>query len=347
MTSRLYRVIRKVQETSNTLSIYLAGADGAPLQPFNGGQFLEFEIPGVGPRAYLLSAFSTKPGSYRITVKHRTTDDDADGSGAAFWRRSAAQGDLVRAIGPAGSFGLPARPDCPVVLITAGAGEASLAAIAEQLAVCAARQQVWLLHRTINSSTFALKNKLGSLRADLPNAKWSIWYTDPRPADRKGKEYDHQGEIDFSQLVDPLPRQESEFYVCGPDAFVAFILVKLQRLDVAPARIHAQGTGSEESGPAEFEAAEPRLPPLEPRTVSFVRSGVTAIWKPADGSLLEFAERLGLAAAYSCRTGMCGTCAQRIVSGSTVPTGEIIATPHPGFQLLCSSLPGSDLEIDL
>jgi len=30
-----------------------------------------------------------------------------------------------------------------------------------------------------------------------------------------------------------------------------------------------------------------------------------------------------------------------------VPTGEIIARPHPGFQLMGSSVPLSDLEIDL
>jgi ferredoxin len=120
----------------------------------------------------------------------------------------------------------------------------------------------------------------------------------------------------------------------------------LRRLDVAPARIHFERIGPEEIQSAEFDETVPEIPPLGPRQISFVRSGISAIWKPDDGSLLEFAERLGLAPAYSCRTGMCGTCAQRIVSGSIVQTGEIIAEPHPGFQLLCSSIPLSDLEID-
>ena len=45
MTSRAYRLIRKVDETPNTISVYLSSADEAPLPPFNGGQFLRFPNP--------------------------------------------------------------------------------------------------------------------------------------------------------------------------------------------------------------------------------------------------------------------------------------------------------------
>jgi ferredoxin-NADP reductase len=347
MTSRAYRVIRKVDETPNTISVYLTSADEGPLPPFNGGQFLSFQIPDVGERAYVLSAFSANPKTYRITVKHRPGDDDAANSGAAYWRLEAGRGDLVMASGPSGSFHLPAKLDRPLVFIAAGAGEASLAAIAEELAVRAARHPVWFLHQTINASTFALKDKLGSLRADLPNAKWRIWYTRPRSFDRKDRDYDHQGEMNLLEFRQLLPDEGYDFYVCGPDGFVASAADQLRRLGVAPARVHFECMGPEEVQSAEFDETVPEIPPLGPRQISFVRSHISAIWKPEDGSLLEFAERLGLAPAYSCRTGMCGTCAQRIVSGSIVQTGEIIAEPDPGFQLLCSSVPLSDMEIDL
>ena len=347
MSWRIYRVTRKLEEAPNTISVYLSAADDQPLPPFSGGQHLRFEIPGVGERAYLLSAFSTKPRSYRITVKHRAGDDAAAHSGAAYWRARAEQGDLVRAFGPTGSFHLPPKLDRPLLLVTAGAGEAALIAIAEELAVRSARHRAWFLHRTANASTFALKGKLGSLRADLPNASWRVWFSDPRPFDRMGKDYDHRGEINLPDLGFPLPENGCDFYICGPDSFVALIAGQLQRLGAGVGRIHTECVGPEEECPAEFEQAEPGIPPLEPRQISFVRSNISAVWKPQDGSLLEFAERLGLEAAYSCRTGMCGTCAQRIVSGNAALTGEPIAKPHPGYQLLCSSVPLSDMEIDL
>jgi ferredoxin-NADP reductase len=337
-------VIRKLEEAPNTISIYLSAADDQPLQPFNGGQHLRFEIPGVGERAYVLSAFSAKPKSYRITVKHPARGADVAESGAAYWREQAEQGGLVRAFGPTGSFHLPPKLDRQLVLITAGAGEAALT---EELAVRAARHRVWLMHRTVNASTFALKGKLASLRAELANAGWRIWFSGPRPFDRKGKDYDHQGEINLPDLGPALHENGCDFYVCGPDSFVALIAGQLQQLDVDAARIHTECVGPEEERSTESDEAEQSIPPLEPRQISFVRSNISAVWKPEDGSLLEFAERLGLEVAYSCRTGMCGTCAQRIVSGNAALTGEIIAKPHPGYQLLCSSIPLSDMEIDL
>jgi uncharacterized protein len=346
MPSRIYRVIRKVEETPNTTSIYLAAADDQPLPPFRGGQLLRFDIPDVGERAYVLSAFSAKPKAYRITVKHRAGDDNAR-SGAAYWRAIARQGDLVRACGPTGSFHLPERLDGPVVIITAGAGEASLTAMAEELAVRAARHPVWFLHRTVNGATFALKDKLGSLRADLPNAKWWIWYSHPCPTDRKNRQYQYQGEIDLSDLGHPLPGDGCDFHVCGPDGFVAHIVEELRRRNVAAERIHVQCVGAEEEPSTALDEAELNIPELGPRQIRFVRSGISAVWKPQDGSLLDFAEQLGLPAAFSCRTGMCGTCAQRVVSGNVAQTGEIIARPGPGYQLLCSSVPLSDMEIDL
>ena len=45
---------------------------------------------------------------------------------------------------------------------------AAVTAMAEELAVKASRHHAVFLHATFNSSTFALKGKLGSLKADLP-----------------------------------------------------------------------------------------------------------------------------------------------------------------------------------
>jgi ferredoxin-NADP reductase len=263
MPSRIYRVTRKVEETPNTTSVYLAAVDDQPLQPFRGGQLLRFDIPDVGERAYVLSAFSTKPNAYRITVKHRAGDDNAR-SGAGYWRAIARQGDLVRACGPTGSFHLPETLDGPVVIITAGAGEASLTAIAEELAVRAARHPVWFLHRTVNGATFALKDKLGSLRADLPSAKWWIWYSHPCPTDRKDRQYQYQGEIDLSDLGHPLPGDGCDFHVCGPDGFVARIVEELRRRNVAAERIHVQCVGAEEEPSTALDEAEFNIPELGP-----------------------------------------------------------------------------------
>jgi ferredoxin len=90
-----------------------------------------------------------------------------------------------------------------------------------------------------------------------------------------------------------------------------------------------------------------RTGPLEPRQVLFKRSGKTATWTPEAGSLLDFAEALGLELPYSCRMGMCGKCVQEVKRGEIAKIRKTVARIRPGQELLCSSVPISDLEIDL
>jgi ferredoxin len=79
--------------------------------------------------------------------------------------------------------------------------------------------------------------------------------------------------------------------------------------------------------------------------VTFARSGKTARWRPSQGSLLELAERAGVAPMSSCRSGVCGTCATRVLAGDVdyaqppahdIEPGEAlvcVAAPHPGPHL--------------
>jgi CDP-4-dehydro-6-deoxyglucose reductase len=70
-----------------------------------------------------------------------------------------------------------------------------------------------------------------------------------------------------------------------------------------------------------------------------------------DETILDAALRQGIVLPYSCRTGSCGTCKARIVSGS-VDHGDYDADAlseqerQDGMALLCQSRAESDLEVD-
>jgi ferredoxin-NADP reductase len=341
---RRYKIVRKVAETPNTLSVFLRAEDERPLDTFRAGQHLTFVIPRVGERDYVLSAFSPEPKIYRITVSHGEKEQESR-SGSAYWLQSASKGDVVSASGPSGSFHLPSSLDTPIVILSKDIGEAVLTAIAEELAVKAPRHRVVFLHSAFNSSTFALKGKLGSLKADLQNATWNIWFSKPRQIDREGKEYDFFGELDVATYAELLSREDFDVYICGPDDFVGSTEAKLRELKLPFRRILMQGMGRQ-TNPLEVQT-EQELPALEPRLVKFSRTGNEATWRPEEGTLLEFAERLGIIAPFSCRTGMCGMCAQRVISGEVAKVRETSAKTREHYQLLCSNIPLSDLEIDL
>jgi len=120
----------------------------------------------------------------------------------------------------------------------------------------------------------------------------------------------------------------------------------LRSLNIADDRIRFEAFGpasvkrTESAVPA-LTVAEPVAPrdPEQSSKVVFMRTHRDAQWLPEDGSLLDFAEANGVSVASNCRSGVCGTCATRVLSGEVaypVPCeGEIPA----GHALICSAIP--------
>lgn len=68
----------------------------------------------------------------------------------------------------------------------------------------------------------------------------------------------------------------------------------------------------------------------------------------ADEYLLDGAEASGLELPYSCRNGMCTSCAGELVEGevdASEATGLSADEEDDGYVLLCSSYPRDDCEI--
>lgn len=346
MAKRNYRIIRKVEETPNILSIYLGAEDGTPLGPFRSGQRLVFEVPGIGERDYLLSAFSTRPKSYRITIAHDGRPDGAHAYAPNYWYHQVDRGDVVRADGPTGCFQLPEHLDHPLVIFASGIGESFLAAVAEELAVRAPRHRASFFYSTISSSTFGLKTKVDSLRSELSNSCWHCWFTEPLADDREGRDFDLCGAMDASAIAGALSGEANDVLVCGPSEFTSWVEAELAS--------NMRGVNSmlvERLGhaciPRPVVSAESTEGTPAACYVRFKHSGVAAIWTREQGTLLDLAETIGLQVPYSCRTGVCGTCAQKIAAGEVVSVRKTHAKPPQGEHLLCSCIPLTDLEIEL
>ena len=76
--------------------------------------------------------------------------------------------------------------------------------------------------------------------------------------------------------------------------------------------------------------------------MTFARSTRTVPWLPADGNLLDFAEAQGVETRSSCRSGMCGTCSTRLLSGKVRYDDEVEADIEPGHALICMAHPVVD-----
>jgi ferredoxin len=81
--------------------------------------------------------------------------------------------------------------------------------------------------------------------------------------------------------------------------------------------------------------------------VSFARSNLSVPWDPSFDSILEFAEACDVPVRWSCRTGVCHTCTTGLVSGGVDYDPEPLEPAEPGSALICCSVPGGELILDL
>jgi ferredoxin len=81
--------------------------------------------------------------------------------------------------------------------------------------------------------------------------------------------------------------------------------------------------------------------------VLFSASGRSADWRPDSGSLLDMAESCGLAPAFSCRAGVCGSCVCDLVAGEVDYLDDPLEDPGPGRVLPCCARPRSDVTLSL
>jgi ferredoxin-NADP reductase/MOSC domain-containing protein YiiM len=339
------------RESETVISLHLADPGGASVPAALPGQFLTLRLhPSAGGppllRSYSLSGPPGAPG-YRVSVKR-----ESHGAASQFLHSRVRAGDLLEAAAPRGTFTL--RPDAaPVLLISAGVGATPVLAMLHALAAARSTRDIWWLHgsRRRADEPFAAESR--ALLDALPGAHRHVCYSDPGPDDVKGRDYDTAGRLSAPVLAAlELPR-DAEAYLCGPPAFMADISAALAADGIAAARIRTEVFGAGPAvtpGIAPAPARRPHPPAGRPGTgpmVAFARSDLSARWDPGYASLLEFAEACDVPVRWSCRTGVCHTCATAVISGTVGYDPAPVDDPAAGSVLICCSQPREDLVLDL
>jgi ferredoxin len=191
------------------------------------------------------------------------------------------------------------------------------------------------------------------LLAKLPRAASYVHYSRPDATDRLGIDYDAAGRLTVRVLDKLGVLRESEFYLCGPAAFLEDFTAGLGGWGVTNDRIHTETFGSGKSVTPGMKAEPGRLPHAptdshgEGPSVSFARAGLTVNWDSKFQSLLELAEACDVPVRWSCRTGVCHTCECGLISGCVKYDPEPLEPPAAGNVLICCSRPKEDVVIDI
>jgi len=360
---RAFRVTRRLFEDAaqSQCSFYLAPVDGMALPPFLPGQFLTFSLPAVGrtiaaagtatsiTRCYSLSD-RPDAAAYRITVKRVPAPANRPelpaGRSSTYFHDQIREGDVLQVKAPAGHFFIDTDASVPVVLIAGGIG---ITPMMSMLRWCAAEQPartVHLYYGVRSSADHAFRQVLEQLAAQHPAFHLNVVYSQAGADDQAGRDLRHAGRIDVELLRRTLPHGRHQFYVCGPPAMMESLVPALVNWGVPQQDVHFEAFGP---ASVKLPGSSP-IPTLaasaEPIEVKFNRSDRTLVWDGQDANLLDFTDRHGLAIDSGCRSGSCGTCETRLISGSVHydnPPDHDIA---PGHCLLCVGRPTSALVLE-
>ncbi|WP_448248840.1 2Fe-2S iron-sulfur cluster-binding protein [Thalassotalea agariperforans] len=336
---RKFTLTQKVKESQDISSFYFSPADGQALSTYTPGQFLPIRIWQEGAdtailRSYTLSRAPEK-NAYRISVKR-----EAKGLASRMLHDTFNIGDSIEVGQPAGQFTL-ANNDHAIVLLSGGVGItpmlAMLHGLIRDIEQGAKPRKVWFVHGTQHSASHAFADELNTLSKQHAWLQVHTVYSQPKPNDKQGQDYDSSGRISVDLLKQILPFDHFDFYLCGSAPFMRSLYAGLSATGVAKSNIFYEFFGE---GSIEDNNMEP-IPTAERAEIHFAKSNITAIWTPEEGTLLEFAEKQGLKPMYSCRTGNCGACSCKINAGDVSYAKPTAYTAENGAVLTCSARPAA------
>ncbi|MDW5442304.1 NO-inducible flavohemoprotein [Polaromonas sp. SM01] len=226
--ARAFRVARKVAESSEITSFYLAPQDGGALVNFQPGQYLGLRLVVKGEeirRNYSLSA-APNGRDLRISVKR-----EAGGLASNHLHDSVHEGDLLDVFPPAGEFVL-AEGSKPVVLISGGVGITPTLAMLD--VALQGQRPVHFIHFARNRKVHAFREALVTRQAKHAQLQHFYVY------DEHSGEADvphATGRVSSAQLAEWLPpSRDVDAYFLGPKPFMRLVKKQLRELGVPEAQ---------------------------------------------------------------------------------------------------------------
>jgi len=236
---RPYRVVRRIEETDNVLSLVLEPADGGKLPEIAPGQYVSVfvDLPDGNrqPRQYTVS--STAMGTrLQITVQRvKGANGAPDGQVSSFLHDQVAVGDLLDVSAPAGDFVVQSS-DGPLLLASAGAGITTVLPIVELIARTQPQRKVIVAHADRTAQDHALRDTVLHVGRQIDDFTAYTWYESVDPADHRSK----QGLMNLSEV--PLP-DDLQVFTCGPLPFMRHLRSTLLARGVPASRIRYEVFG--------------------------------------------------------------------------------------------------------
>jgi len=333
-------VARIFQETHDTRTFRFRMPDGSPL-PFMhvAGQYINLKLTIDGRRvnrSYTISSAPTRPDYVEVTIKRVP-----NGYASHFMHDVVKEGDRIAVSAPAGKFVFAGHEAERIVLLAGGVGITPAMAVVRSLTDRSWSGDIYLLFSVREKKDVIFERELAHLQERFPNLHVEIVVSSER------------GHVTREIIERHVPGLAGgPIMMCGPGPMMVAMRALLVSMGVPDAEIHEE----EFVSPPMPAPGEPEPPaPIEELpigngvpSVRFEKSGKSTE-VPAELTVLEAAEECGVTIPFECRSGICGQCKTRLVSGKVVMEVQDALTASDrarGIMLACQARAAQDLVVD-
>ena len=337
--------------------------EGGKLPPFYAGQYLVLTLDVEGKtisRPYSISSAPSEArlenGFVEITVKKPQND----GFFAEHIFRNLAPGDEVTALIGCGQFYFePLRDARRILALAGGVGVTPFVSMAREIAAGKPDIDLTILEGAVRPEELILADELQALEDACPEKIRVVPVISGDSPGWNGEKGFLSAElirkyIGWEQTVSAddagfaAEKSDTSIFVCGPQAMYRYLREELKKLEIPERRVRFEVFGQVK----DIASYEGYPEEAAGKTFSLtVHRGIHADVIPAMAceSLAVALERAGIRLETACRSGECGFCRTKVLSGPyfVCPEndGRRAADKEFNYVHACSAFPVGDLEI--
>jgi ferredoxin-NADP reductase/DMSO/TMAO reductase YedYZ heme-binding membrane subunit len=344
------RLAKVFVETPDVRTFRLVAPSGTTL-PFHHlpGQFLTLRLNLDGRdvrRSYTIASPPTRTAYCELTIKR-----EEQGYVSRHLHDVVREGATFNVSAPAGRFTFTGAEAERIVMIAGGVGVTPLMAKIRYLTDIAWPGKIHLVYSVKTEHDLIFRSELEDLQRRFHNLKVDVTVTREASALWTGK----RGRLSAAMLMSIVPDiAQSRVHLCGPAEMVEPLKKALRELGVADGQMKSEAFGSpgrkRSNGSTVLtpEGSKDTNGAASTSSIRFARSN-KRLAAVGTRTVLELAESQGIALPYDCRSGVCGQCKIRLLSGSVVMAAEDALDPLDRANnviLACQARCRDDVVVD-
>ena len=339
-------VVDKVidHEGAGAKTFVMRSKDGGPVAFFRAGQYLSLKLK-IGESAVSRPySISSSPKDALNGVVSVTVRSNPDGFAAGYMLDEFKEGDEVLSSGPQGNFYYEELRDPKnIVALAGGSGITPFLSMAQAIAEGTEDFDLTILFGSRTREQILFRKEL-----DWIALKCNKVHVVHVLSDEEAEGFEH-GFI-TADLIRKYAKEPYSVFVCGPEAMYKFLKGELDKLGLPKKNIRCEMLGvtrkiaAAEGFPAEAKGKEFSIK---------VRQGAGEydIKASSEEPILVAVERAGITAPSRCRSGECGWCRSKVISGTYYAPAENEnrrwADVKWDYIHPCASFPTSDMVIEV